>query len=97
MRDAPAAGVDRHREQHRRGRVDHDHRNGERFAADRQTGGITGERVPAFRPDKFVVLFPGRNGDSFKSYFQGYNFVDYLEVYEYKEGKKKPFFCMMAF
>ena len=64
---------------------------GERFSLDRRTGQITGERIPAFRADKFVVLFPGKDGNSFKSYFQGQNFVSYFEVYEYREGKKKPF------
>ena len=63
----------------------------ERFSVDRRTGVIVGERIPAFRATKHEVLFPGRDGNSFKSYFQDYNFVSYLEVYEYRQGTRKPF------
>lgn len=64
---------------------------GQRFSVDRRNGNVAGEHVPAFRPDKFVVLFPGGDGNAFKSYFQGGNFVGFLEIYEYTDGKKKPY------
>lgn len=64
---------------------------GDRFSVDRLTGNVAGERIPAFPLVKSSVLFPGGKGNSFKSYFQGYNFVSYLEVYEYKDGEEKPF------
>jgi len=64
---------------------------GERFSVDRVTATVTGDRIPAFPVVKSSVLVPGGKGNSFKSYFQGYNFVSYLEVYEYKEDEGKPF------
>lgn len=64
---------------------------GERFSADLLTGNVTGDRIPAFPVVKSSVLFPSGKGKSFKSYFQGYNFVSYLEVYEHRDGEGKPF------
>jgi hypothetical protein len=64
---------------------------GERFSVDRVTGKVAGDRIPAFPVVKSSVLFPGGKGNSFKSYFQGYNFVSYLEVYEYQDDEGKPF------
>jgi hypothetical protein len=64
---------------------------GERFTVDRVTGNVAGERIPAFPLVKSSILSPGGKGNPFKSYFQGYNFVSYLEVHEYKDGEGKPF------
>jgi hypothetical protein len=64
---------------------------GERFSADLLTGNVAGQRIPAFPVVKSSVLYPSGKGKSFKSYFQGYNFVSYLEVYEYMGGEEKPF------
>ena len=64
---------------------------GDRFTVDRLTGSVAGGRVPAFPMVKSSVLFPGGKGNAFKSYFQGYNFVSYLEVYEHRDGEEKPF------
>jgi len=64
---------------------------GERFSVDRVTGKVTGDRIPALPLVKSSVLAPGGKANSFKSYFQGYNFVSYVEVYEYKDDEGKPF------
>ena len=64
---------------------------GERFSVDRLTGSVAGGRIPAFPVVKSSVLFPGGEGNSFKAYFQGYDFVSYLEVHEYMDGEGKPF------
>ena len=64
---------------------------GERFSVDMMTGRIAGERIPAFPAVKFAVLSPSGKGGPFRVYFQGYNYVSYLEVYEHQDGGAKPF------
>jgi hypothetical protein len=64
---------------------------GERFSVDVMTGRIAGERIPAFPAVKFAVLSPSGKGGPFRVYFQGYNYVSYLEVYEHQDGEAKPF------
>lgn len=65
---------------------------GDKFAVDRRTGTVTGERVPAFNARRFDVLGDGKNGNSFKVVFSGQNgYLGYLAIAEYKAGKSKPF------
>jgi hypothetical protein len=64
---------------------------GERFSVDLLTGKVGGERIPAVPPVKYSILSPSGKGGPFRSYFQGYNYVSYLEIYEFMEGETKPF------
>ncbi len=65
----------------------------EKFAVDRQTGVVVGERIPMFVNRIHQILWGGGNGNSFKLIYtsKDRNFAGYLEIFDWSEGREKPF------
>ena len=65
----------------------------EKFAVDRKTGAVIGERIPMFANRNHQILWSGGNGNSFKLIYTSddRNFAGYLEIFDWSLGKEKPF------
>ena len=62
------------------------------FNVDRKSGVIVGERIPLFRPDKFLLLAAGNDGNSFVVSYSARTRVGFLQILSYRDTKRVPFF-----
>ena len=61
------------------------------FSVDRRSGVVVGERIPVFRPDKFLLLAAGTDGNSFVVSYSAKTQVGFLIIESYRESKRVPF------
>ena len=69
------------------------HYKNEKFAVDRKTGAVVGEKIPMFSNRKHQILWGGGNSNSFKLIYtsEDKNFAGYLEIFDWTLGREKPF------